>query len=116
MPSLKAYGALDMFHKVGDKWVLRVQRRAIVGGLEVAVDMSPSSYQCMWRKDPDSVAIVATATIDVSQAAVGVVQATVSGATSRALGEGTWVWDFEDTTTESTLLTGLVTQQMDVSR
>lgn len=116
MPTLKAYGALDMVHKVGDKWVLRVQREAIVGGVLVPVDMSASSYRCMWRVDPLDVAPVATATIDVSQATVGIVQATVSGSTSRSLGEGTWAWDFEDTTSESTLLTGLVTQQEDVSR
>lgn len=116
MSTLKAYGAVDMVHKVGDKWVLRVQRRAIVGALEVPVDMSPSTYRCMWRVDPDDVAAVATATIDLSQAASGIVQATVSGATSRALGEGTWVYDFEDITSETTLLSGLVTQQMDVSR
>lgn len=116
MSTLQAYGAVDMTHKVGDRWVLRVIRRAIVGGLEVPVDMSASNYRCQWRVDPDDVAAVATATIDVTQAAVGIVQATVAGSASRTLGEGTWGYDFEDITNEATLFSGLVTQQMDNAR
>lgn len=109
-------GTFSMRHQLGDRWALRVVRVATVGGRETPIDVTGIAYRCQWRVNALDVAAAASATIDTSDAVNGIIVASITGAAVRALGVGTWRYQFEDVTNETTLFGGLVTLEEDVAR
>lgn len=83
-----------------------------------AINVTSRTYAAQIRSTADASSVLATFTCAISNAAGGVVTATLPASTTAALTPGVGVWDLQETngTVVTTLLAGPVTITQDVTR
>ena len=80
-------------------------------------DVSGSTWLMQWRTTPASGTVVATATIDTTDATTGIIRATVAGAVTAGLSPGVYYADLQRTTPgKSTWPRVAIRLEQDVSR
>lgn len=101
--------------RIGDTETITVNLQDADGA---PINISGRTYAAQIRPTADSTTVTATFTCAVSNAAGGVMTATLPAATTAALTPGVGVWDLQETngTVVTTILAGPVSIVQDVTR
>jgi len=101
--------------RIGDTETITLNLQDAAGA---AINVTGRTYAAQIRSTPDSTTVLASFTCAISNAAGGVVTATLPASTTAALTPGVAVFDLQETNgaTVTTLLAGPVTITQDVTR
>jgi len=105
----------DLSVRLGDTETVSVTVQDSAGS---PIDITGRSYAAQIRSTASSSTVLATFTCSITNASAGQFACTLSAATTAALSPGTGVWDLQETsgTTVTTLLSGQVRFDQDVTR
>lgn len=99
----------------GDDWARTITFADPAGAV---IDVSSRTFAAQIRATADSATILATMTVTMTQAALGIVEISLSAAQTAALEAGVDRWDLSQTVSglKTTLLAGAVYVEGDVTR